>query len=263
MTSTSRLTAMAVAGVLSGALLSGCATPVKPDDLKAPQQPTCAFLDEPMSFTGRYGGLKVMWKIRLEKGPYWSEGVDDQGIYYRAPTGGVSITGENGAGFPGQPPALDGGFYVPNDPGAPVKIYRYFTASTVAAQSTGADMDCSTIGFMKDPSTSKVSILSFAAGGAAGGAAAGIGARSLATGSQASPAQTGAAGAAGGLVGGALIAAIINADVGKIVPAQPPLTDVPFMNALRALAARGVPVRETPFAPVASEVRSAPPGTVK
>jgi len=245
-----------VATFFSLAFVSGCAAPIKPDDLQTPRELTCTYMKEPLSFTGHYGLLDVPWTTRLERGPYWSEKVDDKGTYYRAPPGGVSITTTNGAGIPGQAATADGGFYVPNGANEPVTIYKYFSTAAAPVEVPPNGADCSTVGYIKDPSTSKVSLVSFGTSGAIGGAAAGVVGRSIAQGGAISYGQAAGAGAAGGLIGGLIIASIINADVGKIVPGLP-IQDAEFMAKLRTLAASKVPALEVQLPASTADAQSA------
>lgn len=234
------------------AFASGCAT--NPESLQAPQEITCVDLKEPLSYTAPYGLLNIPWTTKLERGPYWSEKVDEKGTFYRAPPGGVSITGQNGMGVPGQGANSDGGFYVPNNPNEPITIYRYFSTAAVPVQVPSSDTNCSTVGYAKDPSTSKVSLLSFGIGGAVGGAVGGIIGRGVAQGSNMTYGQAAGAGAAGGLVGGLIVASIINADVGKIIGGIP-IRDAQFMEKLRVLVAAKVRVKEVQL-PAAGNARS-------
>lgn len=232
------------------AILCGCAVPIKPDDLQTPKNVTCVQLIEPLSFTGHYGLFDVPWTTRLAKGPYLSEKVDNKGTYYRAPPGGVSITAKDGGGLP----TSDGGFYIPFSTNEPVTIYRYFSVEAAPVDTLASDADCSTVGYVKQSSTSNVSLVSFAAAGAMGGAAGGVIARGAAQGSGMSYGQAAGVGAAGGLIAGVIIASLINADVGKILPGQP-IQDQHFMAKLRELAASEVPAKQVLLPPTTSTSR--------
>jgi hypothetical protein len=214
-------------------LTSGCAT--NPEMLQTPAELTCIYLNEPLATTGHYGMLKVEWTTRLERGPYWSEKVDEKGTFFRGPPGGVSIRSPDYPSIPGQPAATDGGFYLPNDPREPVKIYRYFTTSEVPIEVPPVELTCSTLAYAKDPVSQKLSLMSFAMGGAAGGAVGGVLGRSVSDGGM-SYGQAAGAGAVGGALGGLVVAAIINSDVGKIIYGQP-IQEVSFMEILRKLGA--------------------------
>lgn len=243
----------AVPSLISVAILSGCATAIKPDDLQTPGNITCVNLKDPLSFTGRYGLLKIPRTTRLERGPYWSEKVDSKGTYYRAPPGGVLITSEKGAGA-----TADGGFYVPDDVNQSITIYNYYSTVAVPVQIPPAGADCSTIGYTRNPSTSKVSLVSFAVNSATGGV---IG-QSVTSGSSLSDGQKVGVGAAGGLIAGLIVSAMINADLGKIIPALP-IQDMEFMNKLRALAADRVPVNELQLPTKLDDTQPAAPAASK
>jgi hypothetical protein len=223
---------------------SGCATAISPDSLQTPQELACVYLKEPLALTDAYGPLNFGWTTRLERGPYWSEKIDEQGTYYRAPPGGISVTSKDGASFPGQPATLDGGFYVPNNPAEPVSIYRYFSTAAATVKIAPIELDCSTMGYVKDPATSKISLVAFATDGAIDGGTGGIIGRSIADGSKLSYGQAAGIGAAGGLVGGLVIASMINADVGKIVSTQPPVKDKQFLDTLKTMAANKVVIKQ-------------------
>lgn len=246
--------------LLSAIVVSGCVA-IKPEDLAVPAQVTCVNLKQPLSASGKYG-LGYTWITRLERGPYWSEREDGKGTYFRAPPGGLSIRGPDGNGVPGWGATMDGGFYVPNDPSEPPRIYRYFSTEAAPVLVPPEDADCSTVGYVKDPSTSKVSVWSFAAGGAVGGAAGGLIGRSMAQNSSMSYGQAAGAGAVGGLVAGVLVAAIINADVGKIIGGLP-IQEPQFLDHLKTLQASKVPVKELPLSAVMGDAKTTAPALVK
>ncbi|WP_299696307.1 hypothetical protein [Hydrocarboniphaga sp.] len=207
---------------------------------------TCIDVKEPISFTGHYGIASTAWTTRLERGPYWSEKEDEKGTFYRAPPGGISIADEKGVGIPGMGTTTDGGFYVPKDPKDPkdpITTYRYFTTKSVPAEPPPAESNCTTVGYSKDPTSTKVSFVSFAVGGALGGASGGIVGRAINQGSNISYGQSAGAGAAGGLAGGLIVAAIINADIGKITGGMP-IQDAQFEEKLKALSVTKVPLKE-------------------
>lgn len=110
-------------------------------------------------------------------------------------------------------------------------------------ESSGETASCTNIAYLKDPASTKLSIVRIAAAGTAGGAAGGILGRSLAKESTLSCGRAAGVGAAGGMVAGVLIGAIIDMGVGKIVPALQ-IRDAAFMGKLRGLAANGVAVTE-------------------
>lgn len=235
----------AAASILPIALLSGCVTPISPEDLKAPQEVTCIDLKESLVLTDYYGPLDMQWTTKFEKGPYWSEKVDSNGTYYRASPGGISVTGENGRAFPGQPTTSDGGFYIPNSANEPVKLYAYFSTEAAPEKPYPNGTDCSTLGYISDPATSKVNIVSFAVGGAIGGATGSLIARGVSGSGNMSYGQTAGTGVVGGLTGGIIIASIINSGVGKIVPLQPPIKNTQFLDKLKSLSPNKVIIRET------------------
>lgn len=234
-----RLNLKSTAVMLAVSLLSGCVTPINPEDLKSPKEITCIDLKEPIILN-----YHDQWTTRFEKGPYWSEKIDANGTYYRAPPGGISVTDENGGGFPGQPTTSDGGFYVPNKANEPVKLYAYFSTKPAPVQPYPNGTDCSTLGYVRDPSTSKVDLVSFAVGGAIGGATGGLIARGVSGSGNMSYGQAAGAGAAGGLIGGVIIAAMINSDVGKIKPLQPPVTSTQYLGKFNNISSGEVIIQE-------------------
>lgn len=222
--------------LLAVGLLSGCGT--APEDLAMPMQMSCVYLSEPMSQTGEYGLANITWETRLEKGPYVSERQDENGTYYRAPAGGLRTSS------PGIKTVntRDGGFYIPRNPNEPPKIYEYFSVENAPVEIPPEGVNCSNVGYIREPSTSKISVVSLAASGAIGGAAGGVIGRA-AVGGGMSYGHAAGAGAAGGLIAGILIAEIINADVGNIHWSWS-LQDPAFIAKLRALEASKVPVKE-------------------
>lgn len=228
-------------------LSTGCAT--NPERLQTPSELTCIYLKEPLATTGHYGLLNVEWTTRLERGPYWSEKMDEKGTFFRGPPGGVSIRSPDYPSLPGQPAAADGGFYLPKDPKEPVKIYRYFTTKAVPVEVPPDNLTCDTLAYVTDPASHKISLMSFTAGGAIGGAAGGLAGRSLTSGSGVSYSQAAGAGAVGGAAGGLIVGAIINADVGKIIDGQP-IQEPDFMEKLRELDKTSKPLKQVPLAPL-------------
>lgn len=231
---------------------TGCAT--DPADLGTPQKITCVDLKAPLSFSGYYGIVHTKWTTRLEKGPYVSEKFDGKGTYYRAPPGGLSVTGASGRPFPGMPLTMDGGFYIPISTGTPVWIYRYFSTAAAPVDPSAENTDCTTVGYLKDPVGTKLSIVRLAAGGALGGAAGGVLGRGMAKTSTLSYGQAAGVGAASGIVAGLLIGSIINSGVGKIIPALP-IRDATFVEKLRDLASNAVAVPQIPRQPPAATAR--------
>jgi hypothetical protein len=237
--------------VVSAALASACMT--QPQKLPNPSTITCVFLSSPLSFTANYGMLHVPWTTTLVNGPYVSVKVDKGGTYYRAPPGGLSFIGApgsqyHGASPPGMPQHMDGGFYIPNDPGKPPRIYRYFAVADVPADPEYQAADCSGVRYEKAVSGVKLSLVPFAAGGAAGGAVGGMVGRSIAKGSNVSYGQAAGAGAAGGLIGGLIVGAIINSGVGEMDFSPFEIRDAQFRDELQRLVALRVPLKEIPQA---------------
>ncbi|UTW04111.1 hypothetical protein KDX31_03595 [Amphritea atlantica] len=223
--------------------LAGCAgnPPVDPAKLSAPQHLTCVYLDESLSFSGKYGILKYTWTTRLERGAYWSEKVDEKGTFYRAPTGGIWIGNkERGAYTKGG--TADGGFYVPHDKNEPVKTYSYLSSVAVPPVVPPQNYDCSNTVFTRNPETSKISVVTLAGAGAVGGALNGLVTQGIA-GRGVSYGQAAGAGLAGGAIGGLIVGAIINSDVGKIIDGQE-ITDQAFASKLKELERNKVLLKE-------------------
>jgi hypothetical protein len=214
-----------------------------PDSLPSPAELTCIDVKEPLSFTTPVGLFKVMWTMRLERGPYVSEKADGKGTFYRAPQGGIRLAGNEPA-TAGHGTAFDGGIYVPNDAREPVKIYFYASRAKAPDEAPSAEAGCATAGYVKDPATSRISVVALGAAGAAGGAAGGIAGRSVAKGGAMSYGQAAGVGAAGGLIAGVFIAWIVNRDAGKIYFPATPKPTPEFLDKLRALAAQKVPLKE-------------------
>ena len=243
-----------VAGMCRGAEL------IRPERLQTPTQLTCVNLTEPLSFTRQVGWMKVSWTMRLERGPYLSEKMDDKGTFFRAPPGGIRLAGNEPA-TEGHGRTYDGGFYVPNDPNDAVKIYFYYSNAAAPVEVPASDADCSTAGYVKDPSTSKLSLVAMISGGAVGGTAGGIAGRSLNPSSRLNYAQAAAAGAGGGVLAWVIIGAVTNSNVGKIYFPYSPKPDPGFLENLRALAANRVPLQEVRSQEVARDLRGAAPTT--
>lgn len=228
--------------LLSAVFASACATPIKPEELAVPKQITCIDLKQPLIASGVYG-IGYTWITRLERGPYWSEREDEYGTYYRAPPGGYSVKSPEGGGAPGSQPSMDGGFYLPKDPNVPPRLYRYFSAAPAQVVVPPDDANCANIQYVIDPATSKVSLWSFAAGGAVGGATGGLVGRSLSQNSSISYGKAAGAGAVSGMAAGLIVAAMINAEVGKITPGLL-VKDPQFFEQLKAYAASAVPIKQ-------------------
>lgn len=231
--------------ILFCTLISGCAT--NPEKLQTPVEFTCIYLKEPLSTTGHYGLFNVEWTTRLERGPYWSEKIDEKGTFFRGASGSISFRNPPN---PALTTTADGGFYLPKDPKEPVKIYRYFTTNAVPVEVPPDNLTCKTLTYTKEPVSQKVSILSVAAGGAVGGATGAIIGRNFPSGNM-SYGQAAGAGAAGGAIGGLIVAAIINSEVGKIIGGLP-IQEASFMEKLRELGAKREPLKQTPLLPASS-----------
>jgi len=234
--------------ILFCTLISGCAT--NPEKLQTPVELTCIFLKEPLSTTGLYGPLNVEWTTRLERGPYWSEKIDEKGTFFRGAPGSISIRSPDYPSIPGQPAATDGGFYLPKDPKEPVKIYRYFTTKAVPVEVPSDNVTCNTLAYTKESASHKVSLVSFATAGAVGGATGAIIGKNFSSGNM-SYGKAAGAGAAGGAIGGLIVAAIINAEVGKIIGGLP-IKESSFMEKLRELGAKREPLKQISLLPASS-----------
>lgn len=235
--------------VLTG--LAGCTNAIKPEDLSTPSRPTCVEIPQRLVASGKYGLLKIEWEIHLERGPYLSEKEDAEGTYYRAPPGGVYI---ERVGQKDSPPGVsthmnyDGGFIIPHDQTRPPRLYHYDSVSSVPVQVPPEEANCSTAGYIADPSSEKVSLIGFMAGGALGG----VVGQAVVGSSQLNYGQA----AAGGAIAGVIVASLINMDVGKIVPGMR-IEDQVFLNKLRALHAQAVPLEKLPFTKAEMEIETA------
>lgn len=229
--------AMAVATLL----LTGCATLVKPESLAIPSSITCINVREKTSFFEERGPLKLKWETALTPGLYLSEREDKDGVYYRAPAGGLGVFSQDA---PGASRTYDGGIYVPRDPAKAPLLYNYFSVDSVPPAAPVENADCTTATYVKDPVTRKISVLAIAAGGAAGGLAT----RTAVPGSRVSYGQA----AAGGAIGGGIVAAMINADIGNI-NLRAPLENAAFVARLKNLAAQAIIIPEAPAAAPAAK----------
>ncbi|MBD8878935.1 hypothetical protein IHE49_00405 [Rhodanobacter sp. 7MK24] len=219
-------------------LVSGCAKVLKPDQLRMPARPTCIYLATPIISTAKHGILNIEWDTRLERGPYVSEREDDEGTYYRAPPGGISVSRHEQNGKSGSESAnrtYDGGFWIPRDPNATPKLYTYFSTSQALVEKPGADIDCSSFGYINNPKTQGVSIVVFAVGGAIGGGVA----RATIPGAHVTYGQS----VIGGAIGMAIVGALINMDVGKIMLGNP-LMDDDLSRKIQNSAKQVVPLKE-------------------
>jgi hypothetical protein len=259
---TSLLNRGLIAGLILPAGMCGGADLIKPERLQTPAQITCVNLTEPLSFTRQVGLMKVSWTMRLERGSYLSEKLDSRGTFFRAPPGGIRLAGNEPA-TEGHGRTYDGGFYLPNNPSDSVKIYFYDSNAAAPVEVPASDADCSTTGYVKDPSTYKVSLVALGIGGAVGGAAGGVAGRSLNPASRLSYGQAAGAGAAGSALAWVIIGAIANADVGKIYFPGSPKPDPEFLEKLKALAANKVLLKEIQSQEVARDPQDTAPTTNK
>jgi hypothetical protein len=156
---TSPRTAISTAGL--ALLLGFSGTPALADSskLQAPAQLTCIHLPAALSGIETKGLFKVETETRLERGPYISGGEDADGIYFRAPPGGVYL------GPPKDKPAKgawqlnrDGGIFVPRDASAPPQLYSYVADDRTSAATLvpPATADCTNTRYVRDPVTKAV-----------------------------------------------------------------------------------------------------------
>ncbi|MFC4525117.1 hypothetical protein ISN76_02615 [Dyella halodurans] len=208
------------------------AASVRADKLPAPKNMTCLQMKQDISYTIKRGLLHIPWDYEVGRGAYISEHEDDHGVYYRAPSGAITLRRadlkESSTG--GRRSTFEGGIYVPNDPAVAPTLYEYYGTFSGSTRSAPDKTDCSTLSYSVDPATHKVNVWAM-------GAATGIGA---ATGMAIHPqvhtsyGQAAGAGLVGGLIGGLIIGAIENSKAGEIV-AGPPL-DEEAGEKIRALA---------------------------
>jgi hypothetical protein len=250
-----------VAWLLPVLLLSGCAPGVKPDKLSAPQVVTCLDVKEPMSFTTTHGLFNFPWETRLDRGVYISEKEDAKGTYYRAPPGGITVGRTDRKDRPAGPATYmtyDGGIFIPHDPTVAPTLYKYFSTGPALVQAQPSNVDCSTVVYIRDPSTQKIDIAMLAVGtgiGAATGSAIG---HSLHPSVHMSYGQAAGVGLVGGVIGGLIAGAIINSEVGEIQAG--PEIDSQMEEKIKVLAAHKVIVRESghPAAPAVANMAQAP-----
>lgn len=220
-------------------LVACSSTAIKPDSLNPPNEPSCILLTEAISYSEVKGYMDIQWEYKLERGPYIAEKEDKEGVYFRAPPGGVFL------GRPDkkdEPPSLvthvtrDGGFFIPHDKSKQPRLYRYFSMDEAKVIIPSTEINCSSFAYSKDPNTSKISIGAFAIDGAAGG----VTGRGMVPNSQMGYGQTAAAGA----ISGVIVAAIINADVGKIIHWD--IADTSFASKLRELSLNAIKLEKIP-----------------
>jgi hypothetical protein len=136
----------------------------EPPELQVPAQVSCIELSAALSGIETKGLFKVESETRLERGPYISAHEDAEGIYYRAPPGGVYI------GPPKSKPAngawqvnRDGGIFVPRDAAIPPQLYSYVNdvGTSAATVVPPAGANCSNTSYVRDPATGSVSVASY------------------------------------------------------------------------------------------------------
>lgn len=223
--------------LLSVAFLSGCATIVRPDDLKKPEMVTCLEVPKGVEAHEVKGLFDYRWTTRLAHGPYIAELEDAEGIYYRAPPGGIFVGPDDIDGKPLprlQPWLFDGGIWVPRASDKAPHLYTYFSTQDATVAQLPAGASCATAVSVPDPNSKGVSVVVFATEGALGGAIGGAVARAASQNSSMSYGQSAGAGLIGGAIAGVIIAGLINMDVGKIVHSAPS-TDPKFRAALGEL----------------------------
>lgn len=247
--------AAGAAMVASALLLSACGTPlVKPADMAVPAQASCFTLAEPLQGVEVRGLFKLVWTLRLERGPYISVHEDANGTYFRAPPGGMHQSTPEGraatyANISNM--TFDGGVYVPRDPALPVKTYAYMTLDPVPPVVPAPDVTCATAAIVRNPVTKGLDVASYAIVGGAAGAAGGLAARAAAPNSSVSYGKAAGVGAAGGAIAMVLVAAIINNDLGK-VSSNAVHPDAEFTAKLTKVARGAAPIKETIVATAAA-----------
>lgn len=210
--------------------LSACGT--NPASLAAPAKVSCIHLKERMSYTATRGIVNYVWLTSLEPGLYISEKVDGEGTYFRGPSGALYVGSESA---PGLSKTHDGGFWVPNDPKAPIRPYAYLSTASVPVENVPADIECSKAAYIRSPDSKGVSVVAMGAAGGLGG----IAGRAMVPNSSLSYGQS----AAAGVIAGGIIALLINAEAGNILLHHVP-EDPIFAAQLRELANRAVVLQE-------------------
>jgi hypothetical protein len=218
-----RIPIRAICVMLNCLLLAACATPIKPSELRKPNPVSCIHIPTPIYVEEKRGLANVTWHIGLERGPYISEGENDEGTFYRAPPGGVL------AGNP-----RDGGIWIPRDPNAMPRIYQYITTTDVIKEVPPEKADCNSLIVRRDPTGQGVDVVAFATGGAIGGVAG----RAMAPGNAVSYGQA----ALGGALGMAIVGTLINIDIGKIIFLAP-METVQFNAKLKELPGKVTPLK--------------------
>jgi hypothetical protein len=225
--------------------LTGCASPVAPNDLKVPTTRTCFELPEATAYLEERGLFNFVWETRVERGPYVAEREDAAGTYFRGPRGGVSYARQDALK---EAPGLmshityDGGIWVPRDPAATPRLYTYFTTQAVPPVVPPATATCATVQLLRDPKGQGFDSITYTTVGVDAGLSSAFSMQNAGT-VHMSTGQAAGAGVAGGIIGGLIISSMINNDLGKII-LQPTEKNVAFNDSLRAAAARVAPLPE-------------------
>lgn len=230
-------------------VLTGCASPVAPNDLKVPTTRTCFELPVAAAYLEERGLLKYVWETRVERGPYVAEREDAAGTYFRGPQGGVSYARQDALN---QPPGLmshityNGGIWVPRDPAGTPRLYTYFTTQAVPPVVPPSTATCATVQLVRDPKDQGFGVITYDTVGVDVGLASSFAMQNAGT-VHMSTGQAAGVGVAGGLIGGVIVSSMINNDLGKII-LQPAEKNVAFNDSLRAAAARIAPLPASPAA---------------
>jgi hypothetical protein len=136
---------------------------VRASKLPQPKKMTCLQVTQAISISSTRGLLHIPWDTEITPGAYISEHEDANGVYYRAPEGGITErrTDEKETSRAGHAITFDGGIYVPNDPATAPTLYEYYATISVVPQPPPApsDTDCSSLTYTLDPNTQKVSVM--------------------------------------------------------------------------------------------------------
>ncbi|TDR76608.1 hypothetical protein [Paludibacterium purpuratum] len=205
--------------VFTVSLLSGCATEINPSQLTTPRPLTCIEVPKGVEAHWEDGLFKDKWTIKLADGPYISELEDENGVYYRAPVGGLYFMQDELANKPSTPfmhKNHDGGIFIPKSPGKKPLIYQYFSTTEPTFTPAPSGASCSNAYFPPDSKSTGVNTVAFATAGALGGATGGLASRSVSNSNSISYGQAAGYGAVGGAIGGAIVSQIINSSIGHI-----------------------------------------------
>ncbi|WP_445354559.1 hypothetical protein ACJJI5_15595 [Microbulbifer sp. EKSA008] len=210
--------------------LTGCAT--NPNSLDVPTQITCIQVPSGVEGFDKRGWEQVEFRTTLQPGPYISEREDSQGIYYRAPQGGVFVGRDDMLHKPSSILTYmtwDGGIWIPKNVNEKPRIYNYFSTSSAEVKEVEKGVLCENATVSGDLDAEGVSAVSFTKAGKTSN-------------SSLSAGQTEYTGSRGSVIGGLVVSSLINMDVGKIT-FQPELEDEVFIQNLRNLA-KGVVILE-------------------